>query len=158
MLQYYMHLNGIILDITDVAQNCAVWSFLHKRCPAARCSEILTFKGGVLPVREECFAATPTSASHPMHTPAAPREPPATTSARAGGGAEGAIKAAKADNVCMSRAWPASAREVLSCRCVRRQELLHAAAAPLDSALMSGGGRRLEWACCDCDAICPAVH
>ena len=57
MLQYYMHLNGIILDITDVAQNCAVWSFLHKRCPAARCSEILTFKGGVLPVREECFAA-----------------------------------------------------------------------------------------------------
>ena len=57
MLQYYLALNGVVLDITDVMLNCEAWSFIATHCPTARCAEGMTFKGSFLPVREECFAA-----------------------------------------------------------------------------------------------------
>lgn len=57
VLQYFLYLNGVILDITDVMVNCEAWSFIATHCPAPRCSEGMTFKGNFLPVNEECFTA-----------------------------------------------------------------------------------------------------
>lgn len=57
VLQYYLCLYGVILDITDVMASCSQWSAFGPHCPGPRCSEATTFKGDFLPIREEIFFA-----------------------------------------------------------------------------------------------------
>lgn len=56
LLQVYMYRPNMVLDITDVIDNCPVWGVLRGKTEPPSCSHgAMVFPPEVSPITEECF-------------------------------------------------------------------------------------------------------